>query len=215
MADNTSQTDPNDQQASGASKSGSGRRQQQNPPTSRITNIGQTTLNLSIDITELEKESDDILADNPRRYQGYVPPDKSDAIIQRFEKAKGFNSSSEAFVAIAILLQYGATNSGGADQIEVKYKGITAKARDLHNAIERVDKKITARQFARTHANAIQEIGHTLGIPGDLAKKRALEVATQSAEEASWCSNFQTQNPACPDTVRQWLVANFKSRFQK
>lgn len=39
------------------------------------------------------------------------------------------------------------------------------------------------------------------------------ERPTLSDTEAAWCSNFQTSNPNCPDSVRNWLVSNHRYRF--
>ena len=33
--------------------------------------------------------------------------------------------------------------------------------------------------------------------------------------EKVWCSNFQTQNPNCPENIKKWLVENFRSRFNR
>jgi hypothetical protein len=50
--------------------------------------------------------------------------------------------------------------------------------------------------------------------PGDLSRQMRREQPNITSDQAIWCSNFQTDNQECDEPVREWLLKNFKSRFE-
>lgn len=172
-----------------------------------------TQLDFKIDLDEVKKASALDKDFNTKQHQGHVSEELTQRIVTAVKKKLNYSSDADAMVMIAALCQMGATNKGGLHQIEFVYKNVRMSGLNLNLLIKEVGKGTTVRQFAKTHATLIHSVALTLGIPGDLAKKRELDVGRQDLEDSVWCSNFQTKNPDCKKEVRQWLLDNFKSRF--
>ena len=118
-------------------------------------------------------------------------------------------------ILIAGVLQLGGSNQKAGNAVSYHLGEYSLSSQQLSNAIKKVTKNGTNRQLARTLADEIAEIAIVLNIPGDLYNQMLLEFPGLSEAEKSWCSNFQTQNPNCPENVRKWLVENFRSRFNR
>nr|YP_009492244.1 hypothetical protein [Pseudopediastrum sp. CL0201VA]AWI68896.1 hypothetical protein [Pseudopediastrum sp. CL0201VA] len=71
----------------------------------------------------------------------------------------------------------------------------------------------TPRQFARAMGTIIANAAMKLGEPGDFSRLMRLDQPNLSDEHAVWCSNFQSQNPDCPEVVQTWLRENYNKRF--
>ena len=76
-------------------------------------------------------------------------------------------------------------------------------------------KNLTNRQFAKAIANDKAKISLFLEIEGDLSNQIKYEYPNLPLEEAVWCSNFQTTNSNCPAKIRNWLVKNYRNRFNR
>jgi sulfatase maturation enzyme AslB (radical SAM superfamily) len=137
-----------------------------------------------------------------------------DEILDKLKKKYQFDDA-EVYIAITIILQRGGTNKNGGNTVKVTLHNKNLTAQDLQNTINNIKKNATNRQFARTLANEIAQVALQLNIEGDLANQMRFEFPDLTQEEAVWCSNFQTINPQCPERVRDWLVQNYKYRFQK
>lgn len=74
---------------------------------------------------------------------------------------------------------------------------------------------MTPRQFARTMANDIFRFAEIMEEEGDLARQIAMDYPNLTLKEKVWCSNFQTTNPDCPESMKAWLVTNFRNRFAR
>ena len=120
-----------------------------------------------------------------------------------------------AWILLTGVLQLGGSNQKAGNSISYTVGEYTLTSQQLTNNIKKVVKNGTNRQLARSVANDVATIAITLNIPGDLHSQMALEFPNMSDAEKVWCSNFQTQNPNCPDNVREWLVENYKSRFNR
>lgn len=119
------------------------------------------------------------------------------------------------WILITGILQLGGSNQKAGNSISFRIGEYTLTSQQLSNNIKKIIKNGTNRQLARSIANEVATIAMTLNIPGDLHSQMALEFPNLTESEKVWCSNFQTQNPDCPDNVRQWLVENYKSRFNR
>jgi hypothetical protein len=75
--------------------------------------------------------------------------------------------------------------------------------------------KYTLRQWARTNANlmATAKICSHFDIAGDLAKKIYRDHRDLEDESKYWLSNFQMDNPTCPQELRNLLKAHYKNLF--
>ncbi len=123
--------------------------------------------------------------------------------------------SETAWILITGVLQLGGSNQKAGNSISFTLGAHTLTAQQLNNIIKKTTKNGTNRQLARSIADEVAQIATSLNIPGDLHSQMALEYPDISETDKVWCSNFQTQNPNCPDLVRDWLVKNYKSRFNK
>lgn len=63
--------------------------------------------------------------------------------------------------------------------------------------------------------NEIQMFAALLEEPGNLARQALRDLPMLTLEEQIWCSNYQSENPACPEKVKKWLNSDFKRRFNK
>jgi len=136
-------------------------------------------------------------------------------IIQKIKDKKKLGSDTEVLILITGLLQKGGSNRSAGNSIKYEFDGESLTAQELQGIITETQKNATNRQLARTLADEIAEIAVCLGIEGDLANQMRYEIPDITSDEAAWCSNFQTQNTNCPDRVRNWLVNNYKSRFNR
>lgn len=121
-------------------------------------------------------------------------------------------------ILITGLLQSGGSNKNAGNSVSYHFSDTdgehTLTASQLLNAIKKVDKKATPRQYAKGVASMVAELATFFEIEGDLASQMKLTHPDLSVQDAVWCSNFQTHNPNCPHMVRNWLVENYKSRFK-
>lgn len=125
------------------------------------------------------------------------------------------DESETAWILITAVLQLGGSNQKAGNLISFTVNQHTLTAQQLNKIIRKTIKNGTNRQLARSIANEVAQIAISLNIPGDLHSQMSLEYPNLSDTEKVWCSNFQTQNPNCPDLVRDWLVKNYKSRFNR
>lgn len=118
-------------------------------------------------------------------------------------------------ILVAAVLQLGGSNQKSGNAVTYNLGEYSLSSQQLNNFIKKVVKNGTNRQLARTIADEIAKIALAINIPGDLHTQMLLEYPNSSDTEKVWCSNFQTQNPNCPENVRKWLVENFRSRFNR
>ena len=125
------------------------------------------------------------------------------------------NGQDTAWLLVAAVLQLGGSNQKAGNSISYTVNNFTLTSQQLNNIVKKITKSGTNRQLARSISDNIAEIATHLNIPGDLHSQILLEHPDLTNYEKVWCSNFQTQNPNCPERVREWLVNNFKSRFNR
>jgi hypothetical protein len=135
-------------------------------------------------------------------------------IINTLAAKKGI-SETIAVALISGLVQNGGTNKGAGNSAKFALGDLTLSAQELGNYIKREQSNGTIRQLARAMADDIAEVSLALGIEGDLANQMRYDHPDITQEEAIWCSNFQTTNTNCPILVREWLVKNYRSRFNR
>jgi hypothetical protein len=148
------------------------------------------------------------------RNTGRMTQDQCDNIVQNLTLSKKFKNDNDTMTAISGLCQIGGTNRAASAKVTFTYASITLSAEDLNNAIKKETSNGTIRQFARTMCNTIYDFAQRLNEPGDLSRQMRIEYPDMTMEEAIWCSNFQTQNPNCPQRVQKWLKDNFQNRFK-
>jgi len=144
---------------------------------------------------------------------GIMSEDRCMLVVEKIQNTMKLSTKEEAMLYIAGLCQRGGTNKniGGAVSFQIEDKSLTV------GVFQRVcfeTGKGTTRQFARGMAQEIYEAATILGEEGDLARQMRMDYPNMTIEETIWCSNFQGMNPNCPETVRKWLIADQKRRFQ-
>lgn len=121
-----------------------------------------------------------------------------------------------AFIATACLLQKGGTSRSCPGGLYIRIAD-TVFTLDCIRRHCRAVKNTKVRQFARGLKDDIIDVMKYLGSrspDGNLARAMMLD-HNISKPEAIWCCDFHTYNPNCPESVRTWLVKNYKSRFKK
>jgi hypothetical protein len=135
-------------------------------------------------------------------------------VVETIEKKKDC-STTVALLLVAGVVQRGGTNKSAGTSTNFEFNGKTLNAQELQNIVTSLSNKGTNRQLARALSNEIAEVALAANIEGDLANQMRYDHPDLTTTEAVWCSNFQTTNPNCPPKVRDWLVNNYKNRFNR
>lgn len=146
---------------------------------------------------------------------GEASEETCDLIIKGIAKESKMTEAN-ALIACACILQKGGTarNAPGTLRMTIDQNTVSLDSIRRHC---RATKDTKVRQFARGIKDEIIDIMQYLGDKapeGNLAKTMRLDRYVEKSE-AVWCSDFQTYNENCPESVRTWLVRNYKSRFRK
>ena len=141
-------------------------------------------------------------------------------IIEYYKKTEINLSQEDVLIILTKFLQRGGSNKNAQNNITIVHVTATEKtvhfnAEILITILKQINEKATIRQFAKGICNEIAQIAMILKIPGDLSNKIKFDYPNISEDELAWASNFQTQNPNCPELIRNWLVKNFEKRFLK
>jgi hypothetical protein len=178
-----------------------------------VFNRSGTLFSKKFDLSEIQK----IASENEKNNKinlitNTLSEETVDAIMKLIVAEKKVNNET-AWILVTGVIQRGGSNQKAANAVTFNFGDNSLSAKELLDFIRKVQSNATARQFARSIANDIIEIAIALKIPGDLHAQMRFERPTLSDTEAAWCSNFQTSNPNCPDSVRNWLVSNHRYRF--
>lgn len=145
------------------------------------------------------------------------------AVVREVGRVKNINKTTnnvteidtdKALALIAGLCQAGGTNRSAGGNVQYNLGTIQLTAVEFQKICQEFGGRGTARQFARTLCNEIHRIAEIFGIEGDLARQMLLDVPTMTTDMKIWCSNFQSENPSCPEEVRNWLKEDRKRRFR-
>ena len=139
---------------------------------------------------------------------------ESDKLIA--DVAKETNCTPEqSALALSIICQKGGTSKKAQGTV---YAIVDGKKTDL-NTIRKIMREkghnFTLRQWARTNATEIYEVCSYFSIEGDLSKKIARNRPSVTQDEKYWLSNFQMDNPNCPQSVRDLLMDHYKTLFKE
>jgi hypothetical protein len=136
-------------------------------------------------------------------------------IIEDIKTKKFIETNETVWILVTGVLQRGGSNQKAGNAIKYDFGEDSLTSQELQKFVKTHQKNGTNRQLARSIANEIAKIALEFKIPGDLHAQMKFEYPNMTEDEAVWCSNFQTTNPNCPDTVREWLVDNYRSRFNR
>lgn len=177
---------------------------------------------LKIDHELLAQERTKLIEQNvTTRVTNAISDDVIDKVCEDIKKKLKIESLSEkesdltVIILLTGLLQNGGTNRIIGNGIRYSYNQHSLDAKTLNDIIKKHQKNGTIRQLARSLANDIAEVAITLNIEGDLANQMRMDYPDLTDVDAAWCSNFQTTNSRCPEEVRNWLVDNYRNRFNR
>ena len=175
-------------------------------------------LNINYDLTkivELHHELKKTTKKSNSKNLNTFTEDEIKKITSLITENLNISNDNITMILIAGVLQLGGSNQKAGNAITYNLGEYSLSSQQLNSFIKKIIKNGTNRQLARTLANEVADIAIALNIPGDLHNQMLLEFPNLSETEKVWCSNFQTQNPNCPENVRKWLVDNFRSRFNR
>lgn len=152
--------------------------------------------------------------DNASRVTNILDEKSVELVIEKIKK-KHECSETEALLLVTGLMQGGGSNKSAGNSTKYTFGELSLSTQELQGIITSIVPRATNRQLARALSSEIADLAIHLNIEGDLANQMRYDYPDLNATEAAWCSNFQTTNPDCPEKVRQWLVSNYRNRFNK
>jgi DNA-directed RNA polymerase beta subunit len=127
-----------------------------------------------------------------------------------------FLTEEETFVILAALFQRnGADMMGSNDELLTLFNR-RIKVRIIRKLLKKNNQLLGELKLAQTFASEIQQISQLLGIHGNLATKIRREDPLRefSTDDLTWLSDFQANNPDCPDNLRA-LVAQCRPSLKQ
>lgn len=137
---------------------------------------------------------------------------ESKQLIDKVAEKTGI-TVEQATVATAIICQRGGTAKKAQGTINVKIAGKTVSLTAIREIIKTNRFRITLRQWARANADLIYQICDHYSINGDLAKKISRNHNEITEKDMIWLSNFQMDNPQCPESLRELIMEHYMSLF--
>lgn len=108
----------------------------------------------------------------------------TDKIIEETKDRLRIESKEEALVLITGVLQKGGSNKNALNSVTFEHNNKILSAQELQQIVNKIQKNITNRQFARAIANDIAKISLLLEIEGDLSNQIKYEYPNLSIQEA-------------------------------
>lgn len=149
-------------------------------------------------------------------------PDQVEKVLKNIAEIKKVPFDKEnrykALASTCELLQIGGASTKFDRNIpSTVVNDFTINMGDVNTAIKKVDPHLTPRKLARALQKEIHAVANTWGIPGNLSKAYSMDYPNASTNELICASDFFTfskeTNITIPDTVKQWLVDNYNTRW--
>nr|AWI68237.1 hypothetical protein [Pediastrum angulosum] len=183
-------------------------------------NVGKTPVGLDGMSDGLEKilESTSIITQQPQVNSGVASKQEIETVVMDIIAAKKLSPTQENFnkilASVCHLAQEGATSPKYAENRKVEMYGVSLKVGELRNSCKKVG--VTVRKLARGLQNEIITVAKRHNIEGNLSKSYKMENPNYNRQDLIWASDFQTfnENPAMPESVKIWLLENYRSRFK-
>lgn len=125
--------------------------------------------------------------------------------------------SHVALVGIAATLQKGGTSRNKKSNVKIRFAETTYESRIINSYIVKYNKNITPRQFARYFADQIFEICKAHDLDGNCyvyISRNLPEYLTDNKDERYWASDFQVENPKCPENIKNALNIRYNEKFR-
>ena len=126
-------------------------------------------------------------------------------------------SEADAFKALALLSQIGATSPRAQEHVKVTLNGIDFKIGLIRNILKSVTQKRTLRRLAKTYATEFHNMSKKSDIAGNLFNKIKLNYpnANIKDQDRHWYSDYQSDNPDCPETIRHQINTYYQDFILK
>lgn len=121
-----------------------------------------------------------------------------------------------AYIGLCSTLQAGGTNKNKRSNIKITIAGIGFESRKVNEFINRYCKNITPRQLARIISNDIYLVSKRYNITGNAyvsLKRFYPHLLIEQEFERFWASDFQAENPSCPEYIRTALRHRYVDKF--
>ena len=119
-----------------------------------------------------------------------------------------------ALTGICMLLQTGGSNASCTGNHTYQFENSFFKLADLPADVKDVTGNSSSmRKVARAFSNRIFSTACVLGEPGNLYRKiqRMNPDITFENDDIDWCSDFQSNNPNCPERIRNLINKSFST----
>lgn len=126
-------------------------------------------------------------------------------------------TEKEAFTAIALLAQSGATSSRAQSGIQIKLNNTIFKLELIKNIVKKNTSGKNIRRLAKTFASEFCTIASIHKINGNLLNKIKLNYPNFKLWEDKdrfWVSDFQSENESCPQYIRDILTQYYNEHVQ-
>jgi hypothetical protein len=121
------------------------------------------------------------------------------------------------YIGLCSTLQAGGTNKNKRTNIKITIGGISFESRKINEFIYRYCKNLTPRQLARILSNDIFLIATKYKITGNayvsLRRYYPQLLLETNPDERFWASDFQAENPNCPEYIRTALRHRYVDKF--
>lgn len=191
-----------------------------NPPKLEAPAITETETTVVTNQLAESPESGDLkkfLGENPPNFSlprsSTITKTQASEILKLFAKNQELNPE-QAKVAMTILFQSGGTAKSCDGNLNITIYEKTIKLSYLRKAASDSKCKGCERKLARYFADEIYMISEIYNIPGNLYKKIARDNPQRqfSTAESAWLSDFQVDNPNCPEALRNYIASTFRAR---
>jgi hypothetical protein len=122
-----------------------------------------------------------------------------------------------ALIGIISTLQRGGTSRNKKSNVKVRFAQTTFESKIINAYIVKANKNFTPRQFARYFADQIFDIARAHDLDGNCfvyISRNIPELITDNPEERFWASDFQVDNPNCPQNIRNALNMRYNAKFR-
>jgi hypothetical protein len=140
---------------------------------------------------------------------------KTKIIVQNLSEKFGI-TTQQTLTVLSILFQQGGTSRKCDGNLTAKIFGKEIKLSELRAFLRAEGAKGGERKLARTLGTPIQRISACLELEGNLAKaiiKNNMDKQF-TKDELSWMSDFQNENPDCPEEIRKLIHKHFSMKKQ-
>lgn len=140
---------------------------------------------------------------------------KTKTVVQKIAEKVDL-STQQTLAVLAILFQQGGTARRCDGNLTAKIFGKEIKLSIIRSILRAEGIKGGERKLARALATPLQKLSVLLELEGNLAKAIIRNNMDKqfTKEETTWMSDFQNENPDCPEEIRKLIHKHFNLKKQ-